>query len=132
MKQSEAAFIQRHIGPNASATKEMLQTIGVGSIEALIDKTVPTAIRLQKDMQVGEGVSEYELLQSLKEIGEKKRNKQDTSELMQEVSGLGDKISILDHELIDLEKANNWLRTHLPSFIRVKDIESILSRLKAR
>ena len=35
-------------------------------------------------------------------------------------------------ELIDLEKANNWLRTHLPSFIRVKDIESILSRLKAR
>jgi seryl-tRNA synthetase len=39
-----------------------------------------------------------------KEIGEKKRNKQDTTELMQEVAGLGDKISILDHELVDLEK----------------------------
>ncbi len=34
-----------------------------------------------------------------KEIGEKKREKQDTSELMKEVSGLGDKIAILDHEL---------------------------------
>jgi seryl-tRNA synthetase len=39
-----------------------------------------------------------------KEIGEKKRNKQDTSELMAEVAGLGDKISILDHELVELEK----------------------------
>lgn len=39
-----------------------------------------------------------------KEIGDKKRNKLDTTELMQEVSGLGDKISILDHELVELEK----------------------------
>ena len=39
-----------------------------------------------------------------KEIGEKKRNKEDTTELMAEVAGLGDKISILDHELVELEK----------------------------
>ena len=34
-----------------------------------------------------------------KEIGEKKRDKQDTTELMKEVAGLGDKIGILDKEL---------------------------------
>jgi len=38
-----------------------------------------------------------------KDIGERKRNKQDVSELMQEVSGIGDKITVLDHELAGLE-----------------------------
>ncbi|HKY99662.1 MAG TPA: serine--tRNA ligase, partial [Rhabdochlamydiaceae bacterium] len=38
-----------------------------------------------------------------KEIGERKRNKQDVSELMQEVAGIGDKIAVLDHELAGLE-----------------------------
>lgn len=38
------------------------------------------------------------------QIGEKKRLKQDTSLLMEEVGGLGDKISILDHELKALEE----------------------------
>ena len=38
-----------------------------------------------------------------KEIGEKKREKQDTTELMKEVAGLGDKIGILDKELEALE-----------------------------
>ena len=40
-------------------------------------------------------------------IGEKKRNKEDTTDLMQEVSGIGDKISILDKELYELEKDLN-------------------------
>ena len=38
-----------------------------------------------------------------KEIGEKKRRKEDTAEIMAEVAGLGDKIAILDKELADLE-----------------------------
>lgn len=37
------------------------------------------------------------------QIGEKKRLKQDTSQLMEEVGGMGDKIAILDHELKNLE-----------------------------
>ena len=50
-----------------------------------------------------------------KEIGEKKRNKEDTTELMQEVSGLGDKIGILDHELVDLEKELNFKLASIPN-----------------
>ncbi|MBM3207491.1 MAG: serine--tRNA ligase [Chlamydiae bacterium] len=50
-----------------------------------------------------------------KEIGEKKRNKEDTTELMQEVSGLGDKIGILDHELVDLEKELNFRLASIPN-----------------
>ena len=39
-----------------------------------------------------------------KEIGDKKRNKQDASQLMNEVSGLGEQITALDQELTKLEK----------------------------
>src|SRR5258706_9945069 len=50
-----------------------------------------------------------------KEIGEKKRLKQDVSELMKEVSGLGDKIAILDQELSLLEGELNQKLACLPN-----------------
>ncbi len=53
-----------------------------------------------------------------KEIGEKKRDKQDTSELMKEVAGLGDKIAILDHELGALEHELNQKLASLPNLPR--------------
>src|ERR1700674_334084 len=37
-----------------------------------------------------------------KEIGEKKRVKEDTTALMKEVAGMGDQITMLDHELTQL------------------------------
>jgi seryl-tRNA synthetase len=53
-----------------------------------------------------------------KEIGEKKRLKQDSSELMKEVSGLGDKIAILDQELSLLEQELNQKLACLPNLPR--------------
>ncbi len=66
-----AEFIKRHIGPNAQDTQKMLDTIGVKSIDELIEKTVPNNIRSKKAMQIPEGLSEFEMLQSLKTIAEK-------------------------------------------------------------
>lgn len=53
-----------------------------------------------------------------KEIGEKKREKLDTSELMKEVAGLGDKIAILDHELSALEQELTQKISCLPNLPR--------------
>ncbi len=53
-----------------------------------------------------------------KEIGEKKRLKQDLSELMAEVAGLGDKIGILDQELSHLEPELNQKLAYLPNLPR--------------
>ena len=39
-------FSQRHIGPNSDHLKEMLDVIGVDSIDELIGQTVPINIRL--------------------------------------------------------------------------------------
>jgi len=66
-----AEFIKRHIGPNAQDTQKMLDTIGAKSIDELIEKTIPNTIRSKKPMQIPEGLSEFEMLQSLKKIGEK-------------------------------------------------------------
>jgi seryl-tRNA synthetase len=53
-----------------------------------------------------------------KEIGEKKRHKQDASETLKEVSGLGDKIAILDQELSTLEQELTQKLASLPNLPR--------------
>ncbi len=60
-------FTQRHIGPTIQETAEMLQTIGVQSLQELIDKTVPASIRLPKPMQTSAPQSEQEYLKTLRE-----------------------------------------------------------------
>jgi glycine dehydrogenase len=66
-----AEFIKRHIGPSAHDTEKMLDAIGIKSVDELIEKTIPNTIRSKKPMQIPEGLSEFEMLQSLKKIGEK-------------------------------------------------------------
>ena len=55
-------FIGRHIGPNEHDTRQMLATIGVADMEALIGRTVPSAIRMSKALNVPDGISEAEYL----------------------------------------------------------------------
>ena len=71
MNNSGAEFIQRHIGPNATDTNKMLSLIGAPSLEVLIEKTIPASIRLKKPMNIPAGLTEFELLESLKTIGSK-------------------------------------------------------------
>ncbi len=66
-------FKQRHIGPNEEEIKSMLQTIGVASIDELIDKTVPKHIRFKKDLNLPNGLSEAEVFNLLKMIGAKNK-----------------------------------------------------------
>lgn len=60
-------FVERHIGPNENAVKEMLEKIGVSSLQELIDQTVPAKIRLKGDLELPEALSEYEYLRQLRE-----------------------------------------------------------------
>ena len=59
-------FIGRHIGPNENETNQMLEKIGYESLEVLIEKTLPAAIRLKTPMQTSAPMSEYEYLTELK------------------------------------------------------------------
>jgi glycine dehydrogenase len=64
-------FIQRHIGPNGNETSEMLQTLGVSSLNELIDKTVPASIRLKNDLNISSSTSEYDYLNHITALGNK-------------------------------------------------------------
>src|SRR5438045_8603188 len=70
---SHDTFINRHIGSNTSETNEMLKAIGVGSIDQLINQTVPGAIRLQKPLDIPEGKTEYEFLAEFKKLASKNK-----------------------------------------------------------
>ncbi|WP_193200538.1 aminomethyl-transferring glycine dehydrogenase [Nostoc sp. MG11] len=64
-------FTQRHIGPNSDDIQQMLEVLGFSSLDALIDQTVPQAIRLNKTLQLPEAQSEYAALAKLKQIAAK-------------------------------------------------------------
>jgi len=51
----------------------MLKAIGVSSLDALIDETVPKAIRLKKPLKLPDGESEYEYLSDLRRIAAKNK-----------------------------------------------------------
>ncbi|MFQ8431977.1 aminomethyl-transferring glycine dehydrogenase [Amaricoccus sp. W119] len=59
---------RRHIGPSPAEIAEMLATIGVPSVEALIDQTVPGSIRQRKPLQWGKPLSEQGVLRRLRDV----------------------------------------------------------------
>jgi len=64
-------FADRHIGPNKHDITQMLETIGLNSIEQLINLSVPESIRSKEKLNIGDGVSEKTLIEKLKTIAEK-------------------------------------------------------------
>ncbi len=60
------AFEDRHIAPNANDTQKMLETIGVKSIDQLIEETVPAKIRLKNPLNLPAAKSEFDYLRDLK------------------------------------------------------------------
>jgi glycine dehydrogenase len=68
VSQATDIFAQRHIGVNEQQIQEMLQILGVDSLDTLIDQTVPAAIRLHKPLQLPIAQSEAAALARLKAI----------------------------------------------------------------
>ncbi len=62
---------RRHIGPSPEEMTEMLSVIGVDSLDALIDETVPAAIRQAEPLDFGKPKSEGELLHFLTQTAKK-------------------------------------------------------------
>ena len=51
----------------------MLETIGVSSLDQLIEKTIPKAIMLEKPLRLPEAMSEFEYLNHIKSLGKKNK-----------------------------------------------------------
>jgi glycine dehydrogenase len=66
-------FTKRHIGPNEKETKEMLETVGFSSMDALLEKTIPAHIRMNSDLTEPKSMSENEYLRHIKSVSLKNK-----------------------------------------------------------
>lgn len=67
----ETTFAQRHIGPNAAETAQMLKQIGFDSLDQLVDAAVPDTIKSTQPLQLPSALSEAEMLAELRELASK-------------------------------------------------------------
>ena len=71
---SQDKFVERHIGMNDQELAQMLQVIGVKSVEELISQVVPATIRLKQPLNLpAKGMSEYEFANHIREISRKNK-----------------------------------------------------------
>ena len=66
-------FVSRHIGPRNGDIKTMLETVGASSLDALIEETIPSDIRLTQPLDLPEALSENEYLAKIKGIAAKNK-----------------------------------------------------------
>ena len=64
-------FSDRHNSLSTAEEQEMVQMLGYNSIEQLISQTIPDEIRLEKELNLDEALTEVQLLEKLKNIGNK-------------------------------------------------------------
>jgi glycine dehydrogenase len=64
-------FVPRHIGPAESDIAQMLALLGVSSLDELIDKTVPAAIRMTAPLKLDAPRDEANVLAEMRQIASK-------------------------------------------------------------
>ncbi len=64
-------FVNRHVGIAAEELPEMLKTVGVGSLDELIDQTIPSDIRLKHPINLPEPMTEREFAEHISELASK-------------------------------------------------------------
>ena len=67
------SFKLRHIGPRENDHLDMLSTIGVDSLEQLINQTIPDNIRLKTDLDLEDALSEQEYLTHIHKLALKNK-----------------------------------------------------------
>jgi glycine dehydrogenase len=66
-------FVNRHNGPRDHELPQMFKTIGVKSLDELIDKTVPASLRLVKPLHLPPAMSEFEYINYARSLGAKNK-----------------------------------------------------------
>ncbi|AKU95976.1 Glycine dehydrogenase [decarboxylating] (glycine cleavage system P protein) [Labilithrix luteola] len=76
------SFVRRHIGPSPEEQARMLSALGVPTLDALVEQTVPSSIRLERPLDLPQGLTEAALLERARELGAK-------NELFRSYLGMG-------------------------------------------
>ena len=70
-------FIPRHIGITETEQPQMLEDLGLSSLDELVRQIVPDSILLRGDYKLPDGCSEQEALAELKEIANQNKKFED-------------------------------------------------------
>jgi glycine dehydrogenase len=65
---SPRPFSDRHIGPSDEQIPELLDALGLASLDALVDEALPPDIRTRAPLDLPAGIGEAEMLAELREI----------------------------------------------------------------
>jgi len=68
--EDHTGFIRRHIGPDDAEIDQMLNTLGIESLEALIESTLPPSILTIEPLQLPEAASEITTLARLRKVAD--------------------------------------------------------------
>jgi glycine dehydrogenase len=71
--ESVQPFATRHVGPDDAAVARMLDVVGAGSLDELVDKAVPDAIRLSTQLDLPPAASEAQVLAELRALAARNR-----------------------------------------------------------
>jgi len=66
-------FVARHIGPDESEIRAMLNTVGATSLDALIDTVVPASIRMDSELAVDDAQPEHVVRQRARQLADSNR-----------------------------------------------------------
>ena len=64
-------FIHRHIGPSKNEITQMLDKLGMSSLDELIDKVVPDSIRMSGELELPDSRTETDVLNQLRGMAER-------------------------------------------------------------
>ena len=64
-------FVNRHIGPSEKDFQQMLETIGVKSVEELLAQVMPQSIRLRKPLALDEPMTEAQFASHIRSLAER-------------------------------------------------------------
>ena len=71
--QPGANFLPRHIGPRDHDLPEMLKVAGADSLDDLLEKVVPAAIRTGRELELPTALSERNVLSDLRKVADRNR-----------------------------------------------------------
>ena len=67
-------FSDRHNGPKQADVEKMLSVVGAKSVDELISQTIPSSIRLKKDLDLPSALSETRFLEYMQSLAKKNKN----------------------------------------------------------
>jgi glycine dehydrogenase len=67
------SFALRHNGPRNHEIGHMLEKIGASSIDALVEETIPSSIRLKKPLHLQPALSEFQYMKHIKQVAAKNK-----------------------------------------------------------